>query len=388
MKPNRIRQAKQMPLGYEQAGNAFALLLRKPLMLNQHANTLLVSLFLLGLTTANSTAIADIVPVDPTSERWREKYEPYLATVIEVDDIATIAVMYKDKREVVRLKNVASRAELEARRDQEIETKQVTSADIDRALRCRSLIVNHLRSVIKPNDRVFLRLSDPARDGSGQLLVDEARVLAPTTRDDGKPGYIFYGLSEWFLISGGFALPNPARWNDQSNADTPFAPGRLDLYEACKRNKVGIFSTWVDELLKDIALTDKVDPRLQCTVPLTTSEAWRFEDASGNIPEVIAAKARVILEANNPDGVSILCQHAAGINTELRRLLHEADDEFLKTKEVTSKLTEKLKNYVYRELGTESATKILKDIRIVEFEVRQQNKQHSNNGDLHPDSND
>lgn len=358
-------------------------------MHNHHAQTFLVWLFLWGLASVDSAAVADIVPLDPTSEEWKEKYEPYLATVIEVDDIATLAVMYKGKQEIVRLKYVASRAELEARRDQQIETTQVTSADIDRALRCRPLIVNHLRSVIKPNDRVLLRFSEIVRDGAGQVLVDEADIPVPATRrEDVKPGYIFYGVSEWCLSDAGFALPNPDRWNDKWSADTAFAPGRLDLYEACKRDKVGIFSTWVDELLEDSDLTGKVDLRLQCTVPLTTSEAWRFEDASSNIPEVIAAKARVILEANNPDGVSILCQHAAGINTELRRLLHEADDEFLKTKEVTSKLIEKLKNYVYRELGTESATKILKDIRIVEFEVRQQNKQHSNNGDLHPDSND
>ncbi|WP_442484756.1 hypothetical protein [Aeoliella sp. SH292] len=338
-------------------------------MLNQHANTLLVWLFLLGLATANSTAIADIVPVDPTSERWREKYEPYLATLIEVDDIATIAVMYKGKREVVRLKNVATRAELEARRDQEIETKQVTSADIDRALRCRSLIVNHLRSIIKPNDKVLLGLSDPARDGSGQLLVDEARVLAPVPGEDGRPGYIFYGLSDWFLIGDGFALPNPARWNDQSNANAPFAPGRLDLYERCKKDKYGIFSTWVDELLKESDVADKDDRQLKCTVPLANSEAWRIENQSGDIPEVLAAKARVVLEATTPDDVGILCQHADDINQELRRLLNEADDNSLRSKEVASTLAAKLKSYARLKLAGGTETNALKDLRIVDYEI-------------------
>ena len=329
-----------------------------------------VWLIALGFATGYSAVRADTVPLDPTSQRWKRDYEPFLATAIEVNDIATLVVTYQGKREVVRMKYVASRAELEARQGQPIKTIQIDSADIDRALRCRALIINHLRCVTLPHEgKVLLRMAEPARNGLGQLVVNDVNLLTPTTRLDGTPGYILYGISEWHLMGDGFALPIPDRWNDKWRTEEFFIPGRLDLYEGCKKNKRGMFRIWVDELLEE------TDDRIECTIPLASVTVWPRWKEIGTQPEVYFARARVVLEATNRDSIGVLCQHADDINIELRRLLDEADDDFLKSNDVTTKLVQKLQPYVKRKLESESQTESLQHLRVVEFEIARQEMQ-------------
>ena len=193
---------------------------------------------------AVSSSVFALTALNPESLEFKQKYQPYIATVVEVTNISELRVRYRGRDETVVMTRIASWPDIQVALSSGTETVAVTASELTRFASSRAAVTNYLASVLSPGAEVLLefgtervyrgwKLAEPRRDSKGRLVADVNLVYRE------KWGIGFSHLAEHLLLQG-FALPTPDLW--QSLDREKYTGSRdIDRFADAKKNHSGIW---------------------------------------------------------------------------------------------------------------------------------------------------
>jgi len=199
------------------------------------------------LVLAVSNSVLALTALNPESTEFKEQYQPYVATVVEVIDVSELRVRYRGRNETVVMTRIASWPEIQAAISSDTNTVAVTASELTRFASSRATVTNYLTSVLTPGAEVLLefgtkrvyhgwKLAEPRRDTQGRLVADVNLVHRS------EWGITISDLAQHLLLRG-FALPTPDLW--QSFDREKYTGFRdIDRFADAKKNRSGI---WKDD---------------------------------------------------------------------------------------------------------------------------------------------